>query len=329
MKKVLLTICFTAVLFAGCATSNQRLLKIDSMPSEALVSVHEVGPGSSVVVRRIVGITPVEKKVDFGEENRLRLEIEKRGYVSKTVEVAPDAGMYSIHLERMKDGNGENVKEYIFPVVNRLLLVVPDFKVVKRGFSKESVSEEDTGVAKEALVTGIGSFFSGKYEVMPLNPSHDDKRLKALWRDARTAMELLDPISLKYLPDTPFLETGSSREAARELGAEYDSEVVLFVYGKQNRETAGMKFGKIGVTTAQTAVSYTSSYNNAVSRGDSFFVYNVYTPNFAEGTLLKAVLIDCHSGEILWANRGIWGRISFNDADTVKTIIADLLVGLD
>ena len=58
-------------------------------------------------------------------------------------------------------------------------------------------------------------------------------------------------------------------------------------------------------------------------------MYNIYTPNFAEGTLLKAVLIDCNSGEILWANKGIWGRISFNDTDTVKTIIADLFANLN
>ncbi len=330
MKKVIFAIFLGIFYLTGCATPNKHFLKVDTTPSDALVSVHETSDVSSAHIRQIAGTTPFEKNFDFGEMGQLWLEIERRGHGPHIEKVLPETGKVSINLEKIKDKNGEYISEYAFPEINRILLAIPDIKIIQRGFSSEEISEEKSRMAQEELIKGIDHFFSGKYEVIAVQSSNIDKQLlSSLWRDVRSAMELLDPIRLKYIAQPPFLETKSSRKAARKLGNKYGTEVMLFIMGKQNLETAGMVAGKIGITAAGTATSYAGGYSRALSRGDSFFVYNIYTPYFAEGTLLKAALIDCSNGEILWVNKGLWGRISFNEPNTVGNIITDLLAGIN
>jgi hypothetical protein len=272
----------------------------------------------------------MEKNFDFPSAgNRIWLEIEKRGYVPQRVEVTPDAQTLTINLERMKDKSGEPVKEYTFPPVKRLLFAIPDFDVIKRGFSSEEVAQGESARARSGLAMGTHAYFTGKYEVVQIEDSQDHRQLlKSAWRDVRTAMELIDPIRLKYLSTPPYLETKGSREAARQLGSDYGAEVLLVLSGKQNLETAGMALGKVGLSVAGTAASYGRAYNNAVSRGDSFFVYTVYVPRFSEGTLINAALIDCTSGEIVWLNKGLWGPVNLNEPEAVREIIKDLLTGL-
>ena len=77
-----------------------------------------------------------------------------------------------------------------------------------------------------------------------------------------------------------------------------------------------------------TANSYAAGYSRAMARGDSFFAYNVITPRFAQGAALNAVMVDCRSGEIVWANNGIWRPIDFNTPAAVDHVLADLLFGL-
>ncbi len=330
MKKVICAIFFAIFFLAGCATPNKHFLKVDTTPAGALVSVHETSDLSSVGARQIAGTTALEKSFDFGKKGQLWLEIEKRGYAPHIEKVLPGTGKVSINLEKIKDKNGVYIDEYAFPEINRILLAMPDIKIIQRGFSSEEISEEKSKIAQEAMIKGTSNFFSGKYEVITVQSSDMDKKLlNSLWRDIRPAMELLDPIRLKYTAQPPFLETKSSHKAARKLGDKYGAEVMLFIMGKQNLETAGMVAGKIGITAAGTATSYAGGYSRALSTGDSFFVYNVYIPNFAEGTLLKAVLIDCNSGEILWINKGLWGKISFDDPNTVENIITDLFAGIN
>lgn len=330
MKKVILAIIFGTIFLSGCATSNQHLLKIDSTPPDALISVHDKKESSTENTRKVAGTTPTEKNFDFpAEGNRLWLEIEKRGYVPQRVEVTPETKALTVKLERMKGKNGEPVKEYTFPLVKRLLFVAPDFEVVERGFSSEGVSKNESAAVKAGLAKGTQAYFTGKYEVVQIQDSQDDAQLlKSVWRDVRTAMVLIDPIRLKYLSTPQYLETKGSREAARQLGSRYGGEVLLLLSGKQNLETAGMVLGKIGISAAGTLASYGSAYNNAVARGDSFFVYTVYTPGFAQGTLVKAILIDCATGEILWVNKGIWGAIQFDNPEQIKRLITDLFAGL-
>lgn len=330
MKKLIIAIFLGVFLHAGCATQNKHLLKIDSTPPDALISVHRTRYSPSRDIREVAGASPVEKNFDFPKSNCLWIEVEKRGYVSQMIEVTPDNKVLSITLERMKNENGENVKEYTFPKAQRVLLAMPDIKVIRRGFSKEKVSEQESRVARAAIAKEIRTVFAGKYEVSIIESSHEDEQLlKSLWRDVWTVMTLTDPIRLKYQQQTPYLETRSSREAARKLGLQYGAEVLLFISGKQNLETAGMIIGKMGICAAGTLNSYAGGYSRAVSRGDSTFVYTIHTPKVAQGTILKAVLINCSNGEILWVNKGVWGLIPFNDPDTVKKTTADLLSGLN
>jgi hypothetical protein len=330
MKKTFLVVILVQLLSMGCATTNQHLLKVDSTPSDALISVHDKKESSTEDTRKVAGTTPIEKNFDFPSEgNRLWLEIEKRGYVPQRVEVTPETRNLTVNLERLKDKSGEPVREYTFPPVNRLLLAIPDFEVIKRGFSSEEVSKDESAAAKSGLAKGTHAYFKGKYEVVQIEGSQDDTQLlKSAWRDVRTAMELIDPIRLKYLSTPQHLETKGSREAARQLGSHYGAEALLVLSGKQNLETTGMVLGKVGLSVAGTAASYGSAYSNAVSRGDSFFVYTVYVPRFSEGTLINAALIDCTTGEILWLNRGLWGPVNFNEPEAVREILKDLLTGL-
>jgi len=330
MKKLISVFILILLFSTGCATTNRHPLKVDSTPSDALISVHDKKDSSTENTRKVAGTTPMGKNFDFPSEgSHLWLEIEKRGYVPQWVEVTPGTKALTVNLERMKDKSSEPVKEYTFPLVKRLLFAIPDFEVVKRGFSSEGVSKDESTAAKTGLAKGIQAYFTGKYEVVQIEGSQDDTQLlKSAWRDVRTAMELIDPIRLKYLSTPQYLETRGSREAARQLGSRYGAEVLLVLSGRQNLETAGMVLGKVGLTVAGTAASYGNAYGRAVSQGDSFFIYTVYVPEFSQGTLINAALIDCRAGEILWLNKGLWGTVNFNEPEAVNGIVQDLLTGL-
>jgi hypothetical protein len=331
MKNLFCMVILLHLFSIGCTTTSRHLLKIDTTPSDALISVHDKNESSAVSTRKVAGTTPVEKEFSFpSESSSLWLEIEKRGYVSKWVEITSDTGPLTVALERMKDNSDEPVREFAFPAVKRLLFAIPAFEVIKRGFSSESHSMDESMSAKTGLAKGANAYFAGKYEVAQIGDTQDDTQLlKAAWRDVKTAIELIDPIRLKYLSMPQYLETKSSREAARQLGAHHDAEALLVLSGIQNLETAGMVMGKMGLHAAGTAVSYGSSYSNAVARGDSFFIYTIYVPHFSEGTLINAALIDCMSGEILWLNRGLWDPVNFADSEAVKRILNDLLSGIN
>lgn len=321
---------FSLFLITGCMSTNKIPVKIDSVPSDALISVHETLPdGSNKNLRVVAGTTPVEKLFDFGKNDRLWLEIEKRGYQPEIVEIGPKTNQTTITLEPMRDADGQKLKEYSIPKLNRILVVEPKINVIKRGFSKEQISEEKSRIAQEESIKGIKRFFSNECQIKIIKKSlKDNKYLKTLWRDIKTVMEMVDPIRYKYQVKAPLLETRSSQNAAKILGEKYKGEAIFFLTGKQNIESAGMKIGKIAMSTIGTAASYASSYSRAMARGGGLFVYNIYIPYFSEGTLLKAALVDCESGEILWINKGIWKRFSFEDQETVENILADLLLGL-
>ena len=56
-----------------------------------------------------------------------------------------------------------------------MLFAIPDFTVVvKRGFSSEEVSKEDSGAAKTALAKATHAHFAGRYEVAQIGEARDD-----------------------------------------------------------------------------------------------------------------------------------------------------------
>lgn len=332
MKILVALLLFSAFLLWIPATTAAKKfpLRVDSAPSGALVTVRptkDAVPGDGA--RRVAGETPLEKDFDFPEGNTIWLEVEKRGYVPGTAEVKPETGSVTIKLEKAKGNNGEEIGAYALPAIKRLLVVAPEFDVIKRGFAGEEVALDESATAKDGLIKGIQAHFAGRYEVAPIQASGDDVQwVNSLWRDARTAMEMTDPIRLKYFSYPPRLETKGGRKAARGLGSNHKGEALLLLSGKMNRETAGMVMGKIGLFAAGTAASYSSGYANALSRGDTFFVYTVYIPHFSQGTLVKAMLVDCWTGEILWINKGVWGVIDFTDTGDVNRLAEELFSGL-
>lgn len=315
----------------GCAASSKgskHRLSISTTPPDALVCVGAMQGGDELRIQAMAGSTPLEKEFQFGPENRLWLQIEKRGYAPRRIAVTPASGPVSLQLERIYQADGNPASEFEFPEIQRMLLVSPDFSIYERGFSSEKVSEEASSQAQKALITGIINYFDGRWETIVPSKQAAGAKLKSLWRDGNTAMAMINPIHLPYQSEPVLLETSSGRAAARKLGEQYHADVVVLVAGKQTVETGSMIAGKIGMTVIGTASSYASGYSRAMANGDSFFVYTVYTPQFSQGAQLKAMMINCRNGEVLWINQGFWKPIRFQDANVVGSVIEDLFTGL-
>lgn len=325
----------TTVLIAGCiallmscATPSKHNISVDSSPTDALVTIYKEQDGKDLQNKKIAGATPMSKEFEFGKDNQLWFEFEKRGYITQRVSARPDTDKLEITLDRLLDSDGVPVPTYSFPEINRILCAVPKFKIIERGFSSESVSQDKSHLAQMELIDGARRFFGPEKEIILVPTSSDPRRLRTIWRDVKNVLEYIDPIRLKYQPEPLRLETKSSRSAAKHLGNQYHADVILLFAGKQNKETAGMLAGKIGMTAIGTANSYSAGYSRAMAQGDSYFVYNIYTPHFAQGAMIHAVMIDCRTGEIIWANRGGWPPIAFNRPEAVDQVLQDLLFGL-
>lgn len=89
-----------------------------------------------------------------------------------------------------------------------------------------------------------------------------------------------------------------------------------------------MKAGKVGIMAAGTAASFAAGYSRAAAAGDSFFAYTVYLPSFSEGIALRAVLVHCATGEVLWVNKGLWRPLPWDRPERIREVAADLLTGI-
>ena len=320
-----------ALLGSASAASNKAVLKVGSVPPGALVSVRQTSQVATNEARTVAGETPLEKTFDFGKARHLWLEVEKRGYQAGAVEVTPESRNVTVKLERLAGQEAEESGQVPVRQIKVVLLATPEVTVIRQGFSKGEASEQHSLAARQALLEGLRALAGEKHDVAVVKASQEEERqlLKSIWRDARTVMELVDPIRLKYLSATPYLETKTSREALRRLGERYGAEAALLVAGKQTSETKGMVAGKIAIMAGGTAASYGQAYSAALSSGSSFFVYTVYIPAFAQGAVLQAIAVNCSDGAILWANKGVWKPIHFDNASEVKRIAGDLLTGFE
>lgn len=321
-------LCGWAALLASCAATQKHTVQVDTTPRDALVTVCSPPFPDGSQIKKIAGATPIVKELQFGKDKQLWLEIEKRGYSTTKVAVNPDTDNLNITLTRLTDAQGAPAATYAFPKINRILIAEPDFKVIERGFSSEAVSDQRSQEARQALIQGIQRFFKDEYETDILPPARNSRPLRTVWRDVRTRMEFINPVRLRYQARPEVLETAGGRSAAADLGRQYQADVLLFIAGKENVETKGMLAGKFGMAVVGTANSYAAGYSRAMANGDSYFAYNVITPHFAEGAALNAVMIDCRSGEIVWANNGVWRPIAFDTPAAVDQVTADLLFGL-
>lgn len=304
-------------------------LRVESTPPGALVSVSspDEKPGAQAVT--VAGVTPLEKTFAFPKQGRLTLTLEKRGHAPRQVEVVPGSGPVHAALEKLAPDGQEQIPEQALPRSGALLLVPPEIEVIKRGFSSEGADPQASRAAEASLQGAVQALFASGWRVTPvaLTPERREP-LESLWRDARTAMQLTDPIRLPYLSRPAYLETSSSRRAAAVLGGGEPGTYLLLLTGKQVRDTAGMKLGQLAVASLGTACSYGSGYARAMQHGDSFFVYSVSTPDFTSGLTLKAVLIDASTAEVLWVNRGSWNAIRFDQPEAVSQVALELLAGL-
>jgi hypothetical protein len=314
----------------GCATTPvaKHTIRLETSPSDALVSIGDTNPEDLSSGQLIAGTTPLEKEFDFGSADRIWLTFEKRGFLSKKVSVVPNAGHLSVHLERRLHSDGSPFPEFEMPPIKRLLLAEPKFSYIQRGFSGEKISPDLSAQARQALMAAINRQFGDRWVTVSASESSDGRQLKSLWRDGNTAMELTNPIRLRYQSEPVMLETTSGRKATWDLGHRHQTDAVLLITGKQIVETGSMVAGKIGMTVIGTASSYAGGYSRAMANGDSFFVYTIYTPQFSEGMLLKAALISCRDGEVLWTNQGLWKPVDFANETMMGNIMIDLLSGL-
>ena len=282
-------------------------------------------------VRQVSGTTPLEKVLDFGKAGRLWLEVEKRGYAPSSVEVTPDTKTITLPLERIGTKDGREAGKAAAPPLRKVLLVGPEVRVTLRRFAKEEVSADQGSRLGSTLADAVRACYSGRADVELLPVAQDgeeESTQKALWRDTRTSMELIDPVRLPYLSEAPRLETRSGRDAARKLGERFGADAILVVSGRQTVETGGMKMGKVALFAAGSAASYAAAYSAAMARGDSLFVYPVYLPAFSQGLLLQAALVRCGDGEVLWINRGVWSPVSPDDSAEAARVMKELFSSL-
>lgn len=307
----------------AAAGNRQVELRVESSPPGALVSVSTLGDSSPGSFLTIAGETPLTKTFKFPKKHDLLLRFEKTGFHPQIVEVGREVTRVSVELAPL----GTEIVEP-GPVMV-LALVRPDLEVIRRGFSAEHEDEAAGDSASDAIFNAVKKHLDDKIEVVDVRRPDDRRFLRPLWRDVRTQMELADPIRLPYLPVLPSLESRAAREALLELAEETGADAMLFVAGKTNLETGGMKAGKIGIMVAGTANSFASGYSSAMSSGNDFFTYNIYLPSFAEGMGLEALLIDTRNNTIRWANKGMWKPLPVTRPEVADAVVADLLTGLE
>lgn len=325
-KFLVVVVAYLAVaMCAPLATAGKRdvEVRVESNPPGALVSVHQNGDADLGGGMIVAGETPLTKTFRFPKKSNLWLRFEKTGFDPLVVEIKLDASRVSVDLAPLDGGFVEPEPVMV------LALVSPDLTLVKRSFAKER-EDESAGTAAAAVVArAIADRLAYKVEIVEVSDDEQADNLRRLWRDVNSQMELVDPIRLPYQSVLPTLESRSARTALLELGEQTGADAVLFVAGRANIETGGMKAGKIGIMAVGTASSFASGYSNAMANGNDFFTYNVYLPTFAEGLGLEALLVDTRSTAIRWANKGLWKPIPIDRPEVADAVVADLLSDLE
>jgi len=307
----------------AAAGKRQFQISVASDPPGALVSVHLTADTESPEGLMAAGETPLERTFRFPKTGNLWLRIEKRGFEPAVVELAPEAAAVKVDLSPLQDRIPDPGPVAILAVVE------PRLTVVRRGFSKETEDEAAGRAGADALARAMADRLGDSIETIVISEEDAPEALHRLWRDAESQMELVDPIRLPFMSVPPTLESRSARVAASELAEQTGADAILFVAGRANVETGGMKAGKVGMMAAGTACSFASGYANATSSGNDFFTYTIYLPSFAEGMGLEAVLVDTRTGFIRWANKGLWKPLPLDHPEAADHVAGDLLTGLE
>ena len=324
-----LAACMTAMVMsvAGSSVAGRTstaplrtAVRIESRPAGALVTLMPDDPGDPR--RTVLGLTPIEAVIAIAPNGASRLQVEKRGFEAATVTL--DANRAAVSVDLLPTG-GPTMIDPGVTEAKILVLVGPELEVIRRGFSSEKVSVDDSAAAADALASAVEDFIGQRLQVRTLPASEIPA---AFLRDAQASAKTVDPVRLPFLGQAPRLDTAAGRRAAATVGNGHATRPLLLITGRSSIETAGMKAGKIGIMAAGTAASYGAGYGRAIESGDSTFVYSIYLPAPTGGTSLDAVLVDAATGEILWINRGLYPPLHPDQSDQLAAIVADLLTGL-
>lgn len=307
----------------GCASTAPApsiTVFIESTPSGALATLIPNEPGDHS--RMVLGLTPTTAEIPVSATQNHRIVIERRGYAPFQVPASSAGRHVTATLESTGGPTG------IDPAIaspSRIALCEPEIGVIRRGFSSEELSEEDSALVVDSVVAAVRTLFGADIEVALVESSQVPP---AFVRGAEAAARTIDPIRLPFMASPPTLETAASRRAAAEIGRCTDARAILFISGRTSVETSGMMAGKMGLMVAGTAASYGAGYSNALSSGQSSFAYTIYIPQSTGGTRLDAVLVDASTGEVLWINRGLYGPLRPGNDDHATVITEDILTGI-
>lgn len=324
---------YLMVLMAGCAgkqTQKTVMMEVNSEPSGALCTLHyqeEESIGSGVTV---IGNTPVKNQVSLSNDTGMWLKVEKKGFVPVIQKIVPGRAVkLSETMIPAGDGECPGKGDHRPSDSNKILVIMPEVEVIARGTFDNEVSEQENERAGkligEALIRELDKTATSSLLGQAVSRSYP---LKALWRDSRTVMEIVDPVRLPYSMCPVLLETASGRKSAMNIGKEYQAAAVLLVSGKMDYEKSTLVVSKAGLHVMGTAASFAGGYGRAMSNHQSMFTYTVYIPQAIQGTILKAVLVDAVNGEVLWVNKGVWDTSSFSDSEKIQEMAGDLLSNL-
>jgi hypothetical protein len=323
-RPFLCSMAFFALLMAvGCAStapSPSITVSIESNPAGALATLIPNDPGDHS--RTVLGITPTTAEIPSSTTQNHRIVIEHRGYAAYGVPAGSAGNQVVATLEATGGSTG------IDPALanpRRIALCEPDIEVIRRGFSSEEVSDDDSAVVADSIVAAVRAYLGPGVDVALVESSRVPP---AFARGAEAAARTIDPIRLPFLAEPPTLETAASRRAAADIGRLTDARAILFVSGRSSIETSGMAAGKVGLMVAGTAASYGAGYGQALSSGHSSFTYNIYIPQSTGGTRIDAVLVDASTGEVVWINRGLYGPLRPGDDKQANATTDDVLTGI-
>nr|WP_320190216.1 hypothetical protein [uncultured Desulfobacter sp.] len=327
------TLIIVAAAFCACAgkqIKKEIVFEIDSHPPGALCTLHYQEKeqfGSPITV---IGETPLKKEVSFYTATDVWLKIEKRGvqpFVAKIDTARP------VKISATLTPADETVcppnTTQLLNESDDILVLMPRIKVIARGTLGNETSQQENNRISGIIGRGVTAELQKTKPARLLDKkSSAGKRCNALWRDGRTAMEIVDPVRFSYATCPVRLETASGRKKALKIGREYNAKAVMLISGKVDYEQGSLVASKIGLNVLGTAASFAGGYGNAMSNNQSYFTYTVYTPQFTDGTCISALLVDTNTGEILWMNKGLWHINDFSKSEDVKKMIRQLLTNL-
>lgn len=297
-KKVLFVVSIALIGF-GCGTTKQ--FKIESVPGQALVMVHESEQleDSNYVVYGEE--TPTRQSINFwGEQNEYYVTAEKRGYEPKTRLVTKESQPFvSFNLEKIP-----GISAQVFRKDNlhtgKFTLLPPSMEVIIHSgvgrLDKKTLSPElSDEVSTKLQVELSGALQQNRQFVIP---DYSQQSLLEDWSSFSDGFKdniiKFNVKRLNYYSRPPYI--GSQVSGFKEFIDNLkkctgnDIKYLLYIWGKCISETKGRKTGNIILSILGAAVQ---GINPSV-----FYDPSAFTPD--SGTLVVLYVIDAGTSEVLY-----------------------------